>query len=225
MTGSAKLRIAGVLASALLLAGCFDIAFDIDLKSDGSGTIAAKTVLSRDMSKLAKEDKGKSTPELLAKDNKAVTVTRSETDGRLTTGETLAFRRLSDVSLDDSRFEVIDLGRTIYGVDRSHIRFVTGGESDRKGGREPSEKSEIVTSLLKGYFYTLTLHVPCNVGKASSPKISGTAVAPNIQTSFWHGSTVQWKLPMELFFAAAGKRQVFEVECWSWFGIPAGKTK
>jgi hypothetical protein len=211
-------------AAVFVLAGCLDITFDIAIDSDGSGAIAVATVFSKEMSQAAESKNSGPSEIMLSRDNKNVRVKREMKDGRYSVTESLSFKQLSDVTLSESVLEVADLGRTFYGTDRTRVRWAGKQQPGKHSGEAKGDKE--VSDLFKGYFYTVTMHVPCNVTYAGQPKIGGTVIKPDVQISLLHGSTVQWKVPMELIERDAGDGQpAFDLECWSWYGIKPGKTK
>ena len=225
-TAQGKMVRSVLLAIAtVLLSGCYDVSMDVDLHNDGSGTIAATSVMSKEVTdKFQRTGKGDDIS-LFADKNKAARVSRKIQNGRFTIIENLSFQKLSEVNLGDFNFEVIDLGRTFYGIDRSRIRWAIRSQSE---GNEPktTPKDAAEAARYKGYFFTLTMHLPCHVAQAGKLSAGGAVITPTIRSAFWNGSTVVWKVPMELIAENDNaKPRIFEVNCWSWYGIQAGKTR
>jgi len=220
---------AALAASAFVLGGCFDVQYDITLKNDGGGTIATRVIFSKEMSQMAGKGEVKRTSSAILKNGKAVTETSRIEDGRLIEEQTIDFQHLSDVTLPNGSIEVVDAGRSLLGVDTSHIRLTfakKGGGPGAKPLENNAETRKIVAEIFAGHFFTVAMHVPCTVESASSFVQGGTTVAPMIDKSFIHGSTVHWQIPMAALADTTGAHHAdLEVTCWSWMGIPAGKTK
>lgn len=214
------ISIAVVFASAVLLAGCFDLQFDLTLHNDGSGTMVAKTTLNKEMSAMAAKDKDKPSGSLLAKNNKNVRQTAKNENGIVSMEETVEFKRLSDIALEGDGLEVTDLGRSIFGVDRTRIRWDLGADKkdkDREGG-------DMAAQVFAGHYLTVNMQLPCNVETAAALSLDGKQIVPVVKKSLLNGSTVQWRIPLEQLFAGGSNAQI-DVTCWSWYGIPAGKTR
>jgi hypothetical protein len=231
MTGnsSAHSRIASfaaIAAAAFLLAGCFDVTFDIDLHNDGGGKVTVTTVLSKEMTAMANQG-GKKGPNamFLAKHNKTAQVTSETRDGRLAVSEAMTFKKLSDLEFGDAALEVTNLGRSFFGVNHTRIRWIS--QEEKKGKQSKySPFTNAVASPFKGFFFTLRMHVPCNVSKASKFMVNGELLRPRVFGNWLSGSVVEWKIPLDQMIGTEESTpRVFEVECWSWYGVKAGKTR
>lgn len=220
-----------LLVMAFSLAGCFDIQFDVTLHSDGSGNIRTTAEMSKELSGLMQMDKDKKGKtkdrdlSILAKNNKNVAVETSVKGGRVTAIERKAFKSLSDLSLGETRLEVVDLGRSFPGVDRTRVRWLSSADFKGMSKDNPEARDPMILNFFKGYAYALTLRLPCNVTNANEMKLGTVTVKPEIAKRWNNESTVKWTVPMDALLAAESGPPVFEVECWSWAGIKPGKTK
>jgi hypothetical protein len=217
-------------ASAFILGGCFDVQYDVTLHNDGSGTISTKIVYDKEMSAYASQ-KG-NTPQSesdVLRNGKPVPRVSKMRDGRLTEEQIVDFVRLSDLTMPGNAVEVTDLGRSILGVDRSRVQVNFGKPQNRtaaKHDEESPEAKKMIAEIMNGHYLTVTLHLPCNVENANTLKMAGTVIVPDVEKSMFHGSTVKWQIPMATVFTSSNKDAPrFDVVCWSWMGIPAGKSK
>ncbi len=217
-------------ASAFILSGCFDVQYDVTLHNDGSGTISTKIVYDKEMSAYASQ-KGNTpqTESKILRNGKPVPRTSKMRDGLLIEEQIVDFARLSDLTLPGNGVEVADLGRSILGVDTSRVHVNFGkpqsGSASKRDEESPGAK-KMIAQIMDGHYLTVTMHLPCTVEKANTLSMMGTTITPVVEKSWLHGSTVKWQIPMALVFTSSNKdAPQFDVVCWSWMGIPAGKSK
>jgi len=222
-----KTRFAVVLGTGLLLGGCFDAHYDVALNNDGSGTLVIDVVIDKALSQdILKEGKGKPGGEMPVKSlgKNAVESQRVE-NGSIVIRQSLAFKTLSDITASDVDVEVQDLGRNLVGVDRSRIRFGTGHNPVApKGDKNSDFTSALAAQMFKGHEMRLTMHLPCVVERAETVKNGEALYAPKVEKSWFHGSSVEWRLPMSAMMELSRQQQDFAVTCWSFKGIPAGRS-
>jgi len=222
-----KTRFAVVLGTGLLLGGCFDAHYDVALNNDGSGTLVIDVVLDKALSRdILKEGKGKLGQEMPVKSlgKNAVESQRVE-NGSIVIRQSLAFKTLSDITAPGVDIEVQDLGRNLVGVDRSRIRFGTGHDpAVPKNDKNSAFASALAAQMFKGHEMRVTMHLPCVVENAESMKSDDAVYAPKVETSWFHGSKVEWRLPMSAMMELSRQQQDFAVTCWSFKGIPAGRS-
>lgn len=213
------IRSGAMLAAALLLAGCFDVDFNVNIKRDGSGSIAVKMALGPQLTEAVKGEKMDGRKGLLAPHNPGTAVTTAIVDGRRVVTETLRFAKLSDVTMETMTLEVIDRGPGPFGVKLSRVRLAP---SNSRPGSTPTPSGTISADVFRGYHYGMTMHLPCIVAKATPTDRDGKKLDLKVENSMANGATVEWKMPLVLMDASA---PAFEIECWSWHGIVPGKTK
>lgn len=219
--------VAALAAGAIVLGGCFDVGYDVSLKNDGSGTIVMRSVFSKEASAWLAQSKADPTSTMVSKDGRNIAQTRRIENGQLVTEETLSFQNLSEVTATGVRIEVVDLGRSLVGIDTSRIRVGFGPKFDAAGkpSRPPHRDQNELAPFFGGHSFTLTMNLPCAAEKVLPVSINGTEIVPRIEKSWLHGSKVTWEIPMVLVFANdSGTGMDFTVECQSLFGIPAARS-
>jgi hypothetical protein len=216
-------------AAAFVLCGCFDVQYDVTLRNDGSGSVVTKIAYDKETSGYMTQNGAKpQTESKVLRNGKPVPKTSKMQDGRLTETQTVDFKRLSELTMPGTGIEVIDMGRSFLGADTSRVRMNFGkrGADPKKPGGESPATNKMIAEIMNGHYLTVTLHLPCNVETANNLSIAGTKVAPTVEKSMFHGSTVAWKIPMAAVFNSSNNEAPkFDVVCWSWYGIPAGKSK
>jgi hypothetical protein len=222
-----KARFAVLLAAGLLLGGCFDAHYDIALDNDGSGSIAMDVLLDKDISRdILKNGKPGLTTERKGGLGRNAVERRRVENGRIVISQTLAFKTLSEISASDVDLEVRDLGRTFYGMDRSLIRFSAGDNGGRRNqDGHDAFAAGFAAQMFKGHEMRVVMHLPCTVEMANTPAYEDARFVPKVEKSWFHGSSVEWKLPMAAMMAMSEDGGTsFTVTCKSFRGIPAGRS-
>lgn len=215
-------RVGVAIAASFLLSGCLDIAFDISLKGNGTGSIAVGTTFGPQLTELMKDDKTDTSDTFLAKYNKDAVISEDIVNNRLTRTETIDFKALSDVTLAGSSLEVSDLGQTAEGRYRQHIRFVPDADKDDEESDQDSKKT---AAIFKGYFFSTTIHVPCTVTEATPKAVGDTPIEARIENGTGGGATVSWKIPLDLLILNGGDLPTFDIDCVCAKPMPPGVTK
>jgi|WetSurMetagenome_2_1015567.scaffolds.fasta_scaffold31870_3 hypothetical protein len=223
-----KARFAVLLGAGLLLGGCFDAHYDIALNNDGSGSIVMDVLLDKDVSRdiLQKNGKPDFKTEKKGGLGKNAVERRRVENGRIVISQSLAFKTMTEISASDVDLEVRDLGRTLYGMERTLIRFGAGDN----GGRRNTDKHDpfaagFAAQIFKGHEMRVSMHLPCTVESANTLSYEDASYVPKVEKSWFHGSSVEWKLPMVAMMAMseAGGTS-FTVTCKSFRGIKPGRS-
>lgn len=227
-------RAALLCSAALLLTGCFDGQYDVGLKNDGSGRVAVRIVLDKELSRdILKDGKGKLKQQKLESDlGKNARTSQHVENGQIVIDHSLDFRSLSEVTGGDVEIEVRNAGRTGFGATKSIVRFATSADPakthDKKDGGD-DYGAEILNQMFKGHEMRVTLHLPCVVENANTifDPHDKAAYAPKIDKSWFRGSTVEWRLPMAVALAQEihGGPRFYTATCWSFSGITPGRSR
>lgn len=202
----------------LSLAGCFDIAERLTLNSSGGGQLTVQAVVLRELSGHFSLDQAGQPPPIFG-DNKNATQNMAMKDGRLVLDAAVTFRSLNEVPLGTDRIEVVDLGRTLLGATRNRVTWRIGTD-----GRVPAKQDmHDIAAFFAGRTLEIAMDLPCNVEGAATTRLAAVAIVPTIGPSA-SGTTVRWKIPLDVLLTAPAQPRSFSVVCWSWLGIPASVT-
>ena len=215
-----NIRTAAILATALLLAGCFDLELTLKLNSDGSGTLSTRAIVSKELIDLGN---GKPPDSKLLGESGQVRHKTEIRNGQLVQEETTDFDSLDQLrGIEGGRIEVTAQGHTFWGAERSRVRWIL--RTSKHPTDAPPPDPRVVEMMVGGHILIVEMDIPCTVMKAETVKLNTTSVAPIVSSDVISGSTVRWVVPLSALFATPNDQIAFDVECWSFAGIKPGKT-
>lgn len=215
--------------TSLVLAGCFDARYDVNLNNDGSGRVAVDVVLDKEISQdmLKRNAKGMDFQPDGSQLGKSAQTERRVENGQIIVRQTLDFKTPAEINAREVNLTIDDLGRSILGVARSRIRLSTGKHpTGPKDINDRTVGDKIVTEMFKGHEIRVTMHLPCTVENARELMRDKSVFAPTVKKSWFGTSTVTWRMPLAEYLILQNRRErdVFEAICWSWAGIKPGRS-
>lgn len=212
-------RACTALATALALAGCFDLELTLKLNSDGSGQLSTRAILAKEFVQMGAHG---APPESKLLGNGTRVRRKSEVrNGQLVQEESTEFDRLEQVrGIEGGQIEVTRLSSSIG--ERNRVRWVL--RNTKRDTEAPSPDSSAVEGILKGHLLIMEIDVPCTVTSAKDVKLNYSTVAPFVSRDIFSGSKVRWVVPLSALFNMPNGKVTFELECWSFSGIAPGHT-
>jgi hypothetical protein len=212
-----------VVACALALSGCFDLAQKLTIDRGGGGhyeiAVTANGLLGEGL-----RDKKSG---IRLTHNR--TRTRTVTVGDKTTQTTVIdFKSLSDLRMSDESLSLTNHGASWFGLGPRHVTFRRTFLVDRarrenvpKSAEEEKFGGELVQTMFGDHTYVFSVTVPGSVERAAPIRIGRATIAPKVSGSgFSH--TVTWRMPLSMLLQA--KLIAFEVDFSAYGSFPDAQS-
>jgi hypothetical protein len=213
-------RLALIVAAAFALTGCFDLELTLNLNSDGSGTLASRAILSKQIVDLGARTRP---PESRLLGEGRVRRKTEIRNGQLVQEEFTEFDNLQELrGIEGGSIEVTARGSTFWGAERSRVRWIL--RTSKHQSEAPPPDPRMIEPMVRGHILIVEMNVPCTVTTARDVTLNTTTVPAYISRNVLAGSKVRWVVPLAALMATPNDKIVFDLECWSFAGIKPGKT-
>jgi hypothetical protein len=212
-----------IIACALALSGCFDLAQKLSIDRSGGGhyeiAVTANGLLGEGL-----------------RDNKSGirlthnrTRMRTVTVGDKTTQTTVIdFKSLSDLRMSDESLSLTNHGASWFGLGPSHVSFRRIFLVDRarrenvpKSAEEEKFGGELMQTMFGDHTYVFSVTVPGSVERAAPIYIGRTTISPQVSGSGLN-NTVTWRMPLSMLLLA--KLIAFEVDFSAYGSFPDAQS-
>jgi hypothetical protein len=198
------LSVVAVMVSASGLSGCFDLAQNVAVHHDGSGSyavaVSADGIVGRGL------DKHRADIDLNDEDNHAITHVIRHGDTTTETSE-IAFHDLSDLKLGDETLSTHVTGKKLLGFGGTEVNFHRTFHVDHaRHNHDDADDDEglgrdILHSIFGDHSYTFTVWLPGKVEHIAPLKVGDNVVHPTVWADKY-GHTIIWKMPLIDMFMA-----------------------
>ena len=207
-----------LIAVAVGLSGCFDLAQRVSIGRDGSGqyetSISAVGIVGEALRNKSADLTGQ---------NHGITTT-NDVNGNVTQRSVVDFKSLSNLAFSDQYMSVMVRGHSLLGVGPSELTFTRSFHVDRarhehdEDWRQSGDMGrEVAQSILGDHTYVFSVTLPGSIEHIAPIVIAGTTIQPQVTGDFYHGHTITWRMPLYLMTMAHALTFQVDFSAYGWF--------